>query len=352
IVVMQSGSSLFGVVVDKVHDTEEIVVKPISTMLRQLNIYSGNTLLGGGGVVMILDPNGLAAHAGQAHEVKEGPQATKEKSREHRISFLLFRAGEGAQKAVPLSLVTRLESMDMEAVEQTDGRRVIQYHGHLMPLMPANDHFSIPGSGKMPVLVFSDHGNSLGVVVQEILDIVEEELQIQLSGSGQAHLGSAIIGGKATDIVDASYFLAEAFGNAFAKKEEDSSPAHARLLLVDDSAFFRNLLTPYLSVAGYDVTAVGTAAQALALCSNGAMFDAIVSDLEMPEMDGFQFAANLRAITRWAGTPLIALSSLSGPRDQERCRKAGFTGHVPKFDRDKLLATLTESLRPPMKGTA
>ena len=116
------------------------------------------------------------------------------------------------------------------------------------------------------------------------------------------------------------------------------------MLLVDDSPFFRNLLTPLLSVAGYEVTTVESADRALSLCEAGQDFDVIISDIEMPGMDGFQFANTVKSTTRWQNTPLVALSSHATPRDLDRGRAAGFSDYVAKFDRDALLHTLSEAL--------
>jgi two-component system, chemotaxis family, sensor kinase CheA len=115
--------------------------------------------------------------------------------------------------------------------------------------------------------------------------------------------------------------------------------------VVDDSPFFRNLLAPLLTVAGYDVTTVDSADRALGLCDAGVDFDVIISDIEMPGMNGFQFAKTVRdGTTRWQKTPIVALSSHTTPSDLDRGREVGFSDYVAKFDRDALLTTLSETL--------
>jgi len=116
------------------------------------------------------------------------------------------------------------------------------------------------------------------------------------------------------------------------------------VLLVDDSPFFRNLLTPLLSVAGYRVTSVESPDAALRLRDQGRIFDAIISDIEMPGMNGFEFAANVRSDPRWQDIPMVALSSHATDKDFERGRAVGFNDYVAKFDREALVQTLAQTI--------
>ncbi|HEX4262646.1 MAG TPA: chemotaxis protein CheA, partial [Acetobacteraceae bacterium] len=184
IVVTQVGASTLGIIVDRVFDTEEIVVKPVAPILRHMTMFSGNTILGDGSVIMILDPNGLARAVGigaggdgrAAVGAGAGPDIDATHSAE-RISLLLFRAGAGAPKAVPLGLIARLEDIPRDRIEQSGGQPVTQYRGHLMPLVSlgvppdtgrpdtvrpdiAGADITPPDAARpsQPVLVFSDRG--------------------------------------------------------------------------------------------------------------------------------------------------------------------------------------------------
>ncbi|MCX8502307.1 MAG: response regulator, partial [Alphaproteobacteria bacterium] len=159
-------------------------------------------------------------------------------------------------------------------------------------------------------------------------------------------MGSAIISGHATDVIDAGYYLIQAYSDWFGNRNRSRmiSVQSKRVLLVDDSPFFRNLLTPMLSVAGFEVTAVESPKAALLIAERGGDFDVIVSDIEMPEMNGFEFARVVRRHPRWSTTPLIALSAHTAPEDMEKGRESGFNDYVPKFDRDALVRTLNETL--------
>jgi len=343
IVVTQVGTYTFGIVVDGVFHTEEIVVKPMSTKLRHIAMFSGNTILGDGSVIMIIDPNGIAQTVGSAATQAAGDEAQQTGHVEKTISMLVFRAGSNQPKAVPLSLVTRLEEIDCKKIELSNGRHLVQYRGQLMPLVRVSDDVSVRTEGAQPLLVFSDAGRSMGLVVDEIIDIVEDKLDIQVGSETPGVLGSAVIKGQATEIIDIGHFLPLAFEDWFRRKEMKQEALTRTLLFVDDSPFFRNLLVPVLKAAGYDVHAVGAPEEALALIKKGQQFDVIVSDIEMPGMNGFELAEAIRADARGAQVPIIALSSMTSPASIERGRQAGFHDFVAKFDRQGLIAALKET---------
>ncbi|HKG01500.1 MAG TPA: chemotaxis protein CheW [Xanthobacteraceae bacterium] len=345
IVVTQVGSQTFGIVVDGVFHTEEIVVKPMSTKLRHITMFSGNTILGDGSVIMIIDPNGIAQAIGTAGSGAEAEEAEAQRNAgmDNTMSLLVFRAGSQEPKAVPLSLVTRLEEIDCKKIELSNGRHLVQYRGQLMPLVRVNGDVRIRTEGAQPLLVFSDAGRSMGLVVDEIVDIVEEKLDIQVASEVPGIIGSAVVKGQATEIIDVGHFLPLAFEDWFSRKEMRPGALTRTLLFVDDSPFFRNMLSPVLKAAGYDVISVGGGEEALALVKKGQRFDMIVSDIDMPGMNGFDLAEALRADPQSADVPIIALSSVTSPAAVERGRQAGFHDFVAKFDRQGLIAALKDS---------
>ncbi len=346
IVVVQVGIQTFGIIVDAVFHTEEIVVKPMATKLRHIAMFSGNTILGDGSVIMIVDPNGMAEAIGStAESASAAAEAAQEgqasPADEDKTSVLVFRAGSPEPKAVPLSLVTRLEEIDVRKIELSNGRHLVQYRGQLMPLIAVNDSVRIKEDGAQPLLVFSDGGRSMALVVDEIVDIVEDQLDIEVGSDRPGVLGSAVIKGEATEIIDVGHFLPLAFADWFRGKDSRGGVTHS-VLFVEDSAFFRNMLTPVLKAAGYDVTAVGDGQEALTLIKSGRRFDVVVTDLEMPGVDGLALAQALRADSRTAELPIIALSSTASPDAIAHVRAAGIHDFVAKFDRQGLIAALKE----------
>ncbi|OAF05338.1 hybrid sensor histidine kinase/response regulator [Bradyrhizobium neotropicale] len=345
IVVTQVGSQTFGIVVDGVFHTEEIVVKPMSTKLRHIDMFSGNTILGDGAVIMIIDPNGIAkalgASGSSAHDMADEASGHHIGSGEQTTSLLVFRAGSSQPKAVPLGLVTRLEELPADKIEFSNGRYMVQYREQLMPLV-AMESVTIASQGAQPILVFADDGRSMGLVVDEIIDIVEERLNIEVGGSSAGILGSAVIKGQATEVIDVGHFLPMAFADWFTRKEMKPSMHAQSVLLVDDSAFFRNMLAPVLKAAGYRVRTAGGAQEALATLRAGQNFDVVLTDIEMPDMNGFEFAEALRSDNNLGAIPIIGLSALVSPAAIERGRQAGFHDYVAKFDRPGLIAALKE----------
>ena len=349
IVVIEFGSQSFGVVVDSVFHTEEIVVKPMSRKLRNIVMFSGNTILGDGSVIMIVDPKGIAQSLGNtvatqlaADEAAATAEAQKPLAKGELTSLLVFRAGSQQPKAVPLAVITRLEEIDVNAIELSNGRHMVQYRGHLMPLIGMSEDVRIKGDGAQPLLVFSDGHRSMALIVDEIVDIIEDRLEVEVASSSPGVIGSAIIKGQATEIVDVGHFIPLAFADWFRGAREGSSESRKpSVLLVDDSPFFLNMLVPVLQAAGYQVTPVAGGREAFDSFTRGA-FDLVVTDIDMPEMDGFALAEKLRSSERGAALPIIGLSSVASLEGVERARAAGFYDIVAKFDRQGLLAALNE----------
>ena len=354
VVVAQVGRQRFGVLVDEVFHTEEIVVKPMSSKLRHIPLFAGNTILGDGAVVLIVDPNGVARLVGQSAQsgaVAES-EAEEVEAGDAKATLLVFKGGSGGFKAVPLSLVTRLEEIDAAKIEWLGGRPLIQYRGRLMPLVPADPSIALRSEGSQALVVFSDGDRAMGLVVDEIVDIVEERLDIEIAADRSDLIGSAVLRGRATDIINIAHFLPLAYDD-WARGPRKAAVKAPSLLLVDDSAFFRDMLTPVLKAAGYSVSAAASADEALkALLSNPGI-DLVVSDLDMPGRSGFDLVGAMRkAGGRLAEMPVVALTGTVGPDAIEQARKLAISDLVAKFDRSGLLAALTEIGEPGLARAA
>lgn len=354
IVVASAGSSTFGVIVDKVFDTEEIVVKPVASILRHLKLYSGATILGDGAVVMILDFKGMSQAAGASGlggdaEARETEAAAPV---EPTQPLLVFRAANDVLKAAPLDRVVRIEEVEGASIEQIDGRSVIQYRGELMPIVSADGApIALDGAARRPLLVFSREDQSLGLLVDEIVDIVEGPLDIGLSGSMEGVAGGVIVAGRATELIDIDVYWRragageDAGGPGWPANDPDASGQARRLLIVDPSPFTRLLLGPLLSQAGYRVEVAADPEAALALHDAGTVFDLILADTTPTSPHARQMAKAFGRAEAWHATPLLGLGA----------HRLDAAGGLAEFARssegDELLAAVSDTLEP-MKGAA
>lgn len=229
IVVLRIGGRQFGLVVDEINDTEEIVVKPLSKQLKSVNIYAGATIMGDGKVALILDVLGLAQHADGVSEVQDRTLTEKEERQallgtaagNQGNAVLLLQHGKDGRMAIDLARVARLEELSHENIEIACGQQVAQYRGRIMPLVRVSDVLeSKPGKADetgqelLQVVVYSDQGRSIGLVVDRILDIVEESFVIERHTGRKGILGSAVIQKRVTDILDVPSLL-EAAGVSY-----------------------------------------------------------------------------------------------------------------------------------------
>ena len=214
IVVLQADDRHFGLVVDEIIDTEEIVVKPLGKKLKGVNIFAGATIMGDGRVALIIDVLGLAQQANIVSEVRGRSVASREQSAEtddrknNRQALLLIQVGQHGRMAIPLSLVARLEVFAASALEHSGFQSVTQYRGEIMPLLRVSDILQIGSngaaeeSGALEVVVYSEKGRSVGLVVDRILDIVEENVVIQNPSHREGIRGSMVIQSRVTDLLD------------------------------------------------------------------------------------------------------------------------------------------------------
>ncbi len=341
-VIMRFGSSAFGVVVDTVSDVQEIVVKPLGRSLSHLTVFSGNTILGDGSVVLILNPNGLATHIGLdlANHYSDAAQTVAALLPSASTRLVVFRAGAGPLKALPLSLVSRIETVLPNDVADIDGMKAIHHLGRLMPVVDIG-RVSHADLDRLHVLVIGFGGEPMGLLVSEIVDIVEDAMVIEIAGKTEAVIGSTTIAGEATEIIDLQYYMRIARPDAFAR----GNARRFTVLLVDDKPFFRDMLSPVIAAAGYEVRTAASGEEVLDLAKRGFVFDALVTDIEMPGMNGYVLAQRLREDPARHVMPIIAIDAYAGPNIVAAASAAGMVAAVGKFDRNALLELLKQHLR-------
>ncbi|MCA8957494.1 MAG: chemotaxis protein CheW, partial [Planctomycetes bacterium] len=219
IAVLQADERQFGLVVDEINDNQEIVVKPLGKLLCGLTSYAGATIMGDGRIALILDALGIAQRAGVISHSRGGVAQAGREDSEARAndgpeSLLLFATRPGAQMAVPLDHVARLEEIEQARVEHAGGHMVVQYRGEIMPLIPLCHTIGDPSptstDGPLQVIVCSRGGPAVGIVVDSILDILEHDSVIRPHVTRRGVLGTAVVQGRVTEILDTESVVAMA----------------------------------------------------------------------------------------------------------------------------------------------
>ncbi len=330
ILVTSLGAFTYGIIVDRVFDTEEIVVKPAASILRSIPYYSGATILGDGAVIMILDPKGIAGHIG-SFATEQTEMADREAVRPEERTQLLVVRGSSANtpKATPLQLVSRIEDVRLDTIEYADQKAVLQYRGRLMPLIGLDGERQFGGQQHTkPVIVFDNEERAIGLVVDEIVDIVEAPLVQQFKAERPGVLGSLVIAEAVTDVVDLAYYWRLSADDAAPREISTNKPVAKRALIVEPSPFLHNLIAPLLSMAGFNVTVVRDAAGAAAVVESEGPFDVILTDTALPERE------SLNAMS----APVIGL--YDDPFAVRQRDTEGFIGIACRFDRDEVLKQL------------
>jgi len=342
-------------VVDTLHDTVEIVVKPLGRHLKSCEGYAGATIMGDGKVALILDIVGLARLAKLASVAgleKEEEAEEEEKSRREEIhSLFLFSNAPRENCAVPLSLVSRVEMIQADQIEEVGGKKVIQYRGGSLPVFALEEvadvgHLELKGEMVVIVFVMADH--EVGLLAAPPVDAMEVGVHIDdftLKQTGIA--GSMIVNKKTTLMVDIFEFMETLNPHWFREREiapqAGNAPAQGgdKLLLVEDSDFFRGQVQKFIEEAGYTVVTAADGEEAWNyMQANPEDVRLVVTDLEMPVMDGFELTEHVRADERFAHLPVLALTSLAGEEDIARGEEAGIDDYQIKLDKSKLMQSI------------
>jgi two-component system, chemotaxis family, sensor kinase CheA len=330
-VIMRVGAQSFGITVDAVTDVQEIVVKPLGGSISHLSIFSGHTILGDGSVVLILDPNGVCRSLGleQSRETAAASVEAEQTAASDKTRLVHFRAGSGVDKVLPLSNIARIETVNSSSVKYSNGMMLMHHQGRLMPVVAAAPDVTV-SEGDNTVFVISPHGEPFGLLVDSIVDIIEHRLDVEIGGDAPGVIGVADIDGKVVELLDIAYFI-----DLLQLPQEGPRDRKSRLLLVDDAAFFRDMLAATLQAAGFEVVKAGTGAQALSQVTQNPHFDAVIIDVDLPDVSGFELAGRLREAG--ARAEMIALAPYATRDIARNADAAGMAGAVGKFQRNQML---------------
>ncbi len=358
IIVLQAEDRQFGLAVDNINDTQEIVVKPLGKQLKGVPCYAGATIMGDGKVALILDVAGLAQCAGVASEARA--QASADAERVHadqsapKQALLLFRAGTYERLAVPLSLVARLEEIPQAQIERAAGRGVVQYRGQILPLVPLGQQLGAAcldeslSADPAQVIVFSDDDRRMGLVVDEILDIVEDTVTMRRPSDRPGLLGSAVVGQKVTDFLDLQTIIQQPEQGWFDQHTSNRKPA--TIMITEASAFSRSLLRNTLEIAGYHVLEAGSTGEALEKLAKYEV-NVVLAALDLPNDSAATLLSSIKSEPNLNTLPVLGLAADPKGSGLTSDRHGGFDDYFPKGDRASMLRSI-EKLAFALDGAA
>jgi two-component system chemotaxis sensor kinase CheA len=337
-VVLQAEDRQFGLVVDGINDTQEIVVKPLGKQLKGLTLYAGATIMGDGRVALILDVLGIGQRSGVFGESREQTRVADKQKVQAEIEhqrLLLFRSGSFDRLAVPLSLVARLEEFPRSAIEYAGGGQVIQYRGRILSLVSLRAVLEpgIPDSGPLPnpvpVVVFNDGDRSVGMIVDQIVDVVEEAVTIRRKAARKGLLGSAVVGKRVTDFLDLNQVI-DAAKESWLNCTDGCASRH-RILIADPSAFTRAMIRSGLDISGYLVLEAANLEEALH-CLDNQPVNVVLAALNLSPGAGSPLLAAMRRRPEWEKIPVLAVADSVEEIQTSQWRAQGYESCQPKFD--------------------
>ncbi len=355
IVVVSNGSMKYGLIVDKLQDSEEIVIKPLGKHLQGCKGYAGATIMGDGRIALILDVTNLAIMADLtsmdgSDRASEVALAAEElvKAQKDKQALLTFRSSEKEQFAVPLNQVERIEKIKRSDIEELGGKRVMQYRGGSLSLIAVDDVAMvqpIADNEDLLVIVFNIANQIVGLLAIGPIDAIEISVSIDdVTLKQPGVMGSTIIDGQTTMLIDIYEIVGVLFPEWFEDQEVFEAPEEGKIptiLIAEDSNFFRNQVKNYMTESGYDVIEGEDGAIAWELLQeHGDEVTIVVTDIEMPNMDGFELTETIRKDPRFATIPIIALTTLAGEEDVAKGKAVGVDEYHIKLDKEKLMASV------------
>ncbi|BAU22951.1 ATPase [Caldimicrobium thiodismutans] len=348
LVILNTGERHIGLLVDQIYDSEEIVVKPLGKWFKNIPLYSGATIMGDGKLALILDVVGLSQLAGlKTEEIERSYEEKKFKTSAEETQFILiFNVGEDSL-ALPLALISRLDKIKAEEIQIIGGKEVILYKNKVIPLIRLENYLPIQGSPPQEeynILFFTEREKTCAILCSKIVDTLETTLEVEVDLYVQPGiLGHRIINNKTILFLDI-YKVIEMYDPEWFIVKREEPEENLNILLAEDSPFFQNMIRNYLVQAGFEVEVAGNGEEALKKLKAGYKPALIISDIEMPVMDGFEFIKNVRSIPEYKDIPIMVLTSLTGEDIKKKVFELGANAYEVKLEREKVLRAIEELL--------
>ncbi len=350
IVVLNSEKILFGLIVDEILDTADIVVKPLARFLKSISIYSGATVLGDGNVAFIMDVLGIAqTHFGStelAEESRDHDKYSDQSNEDELREFVLMKLGTQTKHALPLSFVSRMEEFKTNTIELSGLQRVVRYRGGILKIVSLNEILGYPLEDKKDithVIVTKSGEQMLGLEVDQIIDVLSTRDHLAESITENRYIqGNLVTNAEIIVVLDVERIFTPPSNVARMTRESLSSP---RILLVEDTDSIRNSIALSLRNEGWEVDEAVDGIDGLKkIAELRCGYDLIVSDIEMPRMNGYEFARKVRGIGQLKDIPLIAFTTKNSPEDIREAKQAGFNTYLEKGKGRLLPLLVTECL--------
>ncbi len=350
IIVLRVGANPYGLVVETLRDNEEIVVKPLPAYLKKCPFYAGTTIMGDGRVAMILDAAGMATTArlrfgGDLERIESALSEGKDGDGiREKQSLLLFRSGTSEHFAINLSMVKRIERVDRGAVEWIDDKEYLKYEDATMRLIRLHDYLPVkrPESDddELFVIVPKLVSKRVGICASRVEDILETDARLDretITGTGV--LGSIVAGGDLIICLEVYGLLEAAEPTMYQETGAGEELRGKRVLLAEDTEFFRIVVSTYLREIGCEMDVAKDGEEAWSML-NASDYDLLVTDIQMPKLDGLELTALVRSSRKHTGLPVVALTSMVHESDRKRILDAGVDAFEAKFDKEGLRTTL------------
>ena len=346
IVIVAAGDLHYGIAVAELCNSEEIVVKPIGRHLKGLQEYAGATIMGDGAIALILDAAGLAHKAGidAIHGIAETSEDSTANDNGRALLMINNRYNEPC--ALPLDIVQRVERITAADIELRGDRRTMQYRGASLPLVELADIESTVKEslldGEPAVAVANIGGHEVGFLGLMPVSVIETWVPTDTSIHKRKGVnGSAVINDTTVLMIDLPDIVDSVFPDWQTDTPETLPTTGAAVLLAEDSDFFREQVITLVEEIGMRVIAAKDGQEAWELLNaNVQSIWVVVTDIEMPHLDGMGLSAKIRADGRFQSLPIIAVTSLAGEEEIARGKAAGIDEYQIKLDRDQLQASL------------
>ena len=347
ILVIKIGARRLGLCVDKLHGSEEILVKPLPVYIQDCKYYSGVTILGDGKTAMILDPSGIIEKANLHYLEEQNEKGTKQLEQEIQSMYehqniLLFRCSGPETMAIDMSMVSRVEEISSGEIEKVGDKEYIKFRGQSLRIIRPEDFLPITKQksekSKLYIIIPKLVKYPMGILIESIQDTIQSSIDIRENDSISAKglIGSTVLDNRIVLLVNIYELFEMANPEQYKIECSVRHTGKITVLLAEDTPFFQKLEKDYLENAGYNVLVTSNGKEAIQVLQKERV-DIVLSDINMPEMNGLELVKRIRADVRLAKLPVIAVTSLTGEMQKREGFEAGFDAYEYKLDRSRLL---------------